>query len=342
MDQQKLHFRHILLFLFRKGQKAADAHREICAVYGATAVSNNTCDRWFARFRSGDFDLNDSARSGRPTSADDDQILAAVRSDRHLTTREIAERFDIHYTTVSDRLKKLGMVKKTDVWVPHELTEKNIMDRILICESLLRWNEQDGFLKRIVTGDEKWVVYNNIKRTKSWCGPGESSQTIGKPDLHPQKVMLSVWWDYKGVVYFELLPRGQTIDSTKYCAQLNKLKRELQQKRPELVNRKRVVFHHDNARPHTSLKTKTKLKSLGWEVMQHPPYSPDLAPSDYHLFRSLQDNLDGKRFETVDDVQKYLVDFFAHQSQGFYGRGIMALPDRWQQIVDLDGQYIVD
>ena len=67
-----------------------------------------------------------------------------------------------------------------------------------------------------------------------------------------------------------------------------KLDKEIKEKRPELETRKDVIFHQDNARPHTSLVTRKKLLELGWEVMPLPPYSPDLAPSDYHLFRSLQ------------------------------------------------------
>ena len=99
--------------------------------------------------------------------------------------------------------------------------------------------------------------------------------------------MLSVWWDWKGVVYFELLPRNQTINLDVYCQQLNKLNAVASEKRLELVNRKGVIFHQDNARPHASLVTHQKLLELGWEVLLHPPYSPDLAPSDYHFFRSL-------------------------------------------------------
>ena len=79
-------------------------------------------------------------------------------------TREIAERFGIHHTMIADRLKKLDMMKKTDVWMPHELTQKNIINRILMCESLLKQNFLNPFLKRIITGDEKWVVYNNMRQ----------------------------------------------------------------------------------------------------------------------------------------------------------------------------------
>lgn len=120
MEENKVHFRHILLYYFRQGKKAAVARREICAVYGAEAISDSTCHKWFAHFRSGDFNVDDAPRSGRPTKADDDQILTLVRKNPHLTTQEIADRFKIDRTTVGDRLKKLGMLKKGDEWVPRE------------------------------------------------------------------------------------------------------------------------------------------------------------------------------------------------------------------------------
>ena len=105
--------------------------------------------------------------------------------------------------------------------------------------------------------------------------------------------MLSVWWDWKGVVFFELLPKDQTINSDVYCRRLNKLITAIKEKRLELVNRKGVIFYHDKAAPHTSLATHQKLLRIGWEVMLHPPYSPDLATSDFYLFQCLQ-NLNGK------------------------------------------------
>ena len=83
-------------------------------------------------------------------------------------------------------------------------------------------------------------------------------------------------------------------------------------------NRKGVVFHHDNARPHTFLVTRQKLLELGWDVLPHPPYSPDLAPSDYFLFRSLQNSLNAKNFNNDDDIKSYLIHFFANKNHKFY------------------------
>ena len=150
-----------------------------------------------------------------------------------------------------NHLYKAGLKKTLDVWVPHELTDQNQMSRVSICESLAKRNEINPFLKILVTGDEKWVTYDNFKRQRSWSKAGEEPQTVGKPGLMARKVLLCVWWDWKGVIHYELLPNGQTLNSDLYCQQLYRLKAAIDQKRPELV-----VFHQDNARPHTWMMTR--------------------------------------------------------------------------------------
>lgn len=342
MERSNEHFRHILLFYFRKGKKAADVHKKICAVYGDDCLTERTCQNWFKKFRSGDFSLKDEQRSGRPTEVDDDQIKILIEDDRHITVRDIAKRLNVSHTTIENHLKCLGLFKKLDIWVPHELKEVHLTQRINICDMHLKRNEIDPFLKRIVTGDEKWVMYSNTVRKRSWCKLKEPAQTTSKAELHPKKIMLSIWWDYKGVVYFELLPRNQTINSNVYCQQLTKLDEAIKEKRPELANRKGIVFHHDNAKPHTSLATREKLLEFGWEVMAHPPYSPDLAPSDYHLFRGLQNFLNGKTFINDDDLKAHLIQFFADKDQKFYESGIMKLQERWKKVIEQYGKYIND
>ena len=84
---------------------------------------------------------------------------------------------------------------------------------------------------------------------KSWGKWNEPTPAIPKAGLHPKKVILCIWWDWKGVLYYELLPENPTINSNKYCSQLNQMKVALDEKCPELVNRKRIIFHQDNARP---------------------------------------------------------------------------------------------
>ena len=137
-------------------------------------------------------------------------------------------------------------------------------------------------------GDENRILYNNVEWKRSWGKWNEPPPTTPKASLHPKKVMLCIWWDWKGFLYYELLLENQTINSNKYCSQLDQLKVALDEKHPELLNRKYIIFHQDNARPHVSLTTRQKPFQLGWEVLFYPPYSADIAPSAFHLFWSLQ------------------------------------------------------
>ena len=81
---------------------------------------------------------------------------------------------------------------------------------------------------------------------------------------------------------------------------------------------------------------------LGWEVMLHPSYSPDLAPSDYYLYRFLQNSLNGKTFNDDKAVKSHLVQFFDDKNQKFYQRGFMKSPERWQKVIKQNGKYIID
>ena len=117
-------------------------------------------------------------------------------------------------------------------------------------------------------------------------------------------------------LYYELLPENQTINSNKYCSQLDQLKVALDKKYLELVNRKCIIiFHQDNTRPHVSLMTRQKLLQLGWEALIHPLYSPDIAPSDFRLFWSLQNYLNGKKFNFLEDCKRHLEQFFAQKDK---------------------------
>lgn len=116
-----------------------------------------------------------------------------------------------------------------------------------------------------IPGDEKWVIYSNIIRKRSWPKRDEPAQTTSKAESHQQKIVLSDWWDYKGVVFW-----AASKEPDKQCRCLLSTTDETgwnnRKKRP-LANRKEIVFHHDNTRPHTSLVTRGKLLDLGWEMI---------------------------------------------------------------------------
>ena len=118
-----------------------------------------------------------------------------------------------------------------------------------------------------------------------------------------------------------------------------RLKRVIAEKRPQWSTRhESLIFHHDNARPHAANVVKTYLDGTGWEVLIHPQYSPDLAPSDYNLFRSMQNTIIGVRFTSAEDIKHWLDAFFASKDEKFYWHGIHSLPERWAKAIASDGQ----
>ena len=101
------------------------------------------------------------------------------------------------------------------------------------------------------------------------------------------KVMALVFWDAHGVLFIDYLEKCKTINSECHIGQLMRLKNDIGEKRLPM-KKKRVLFHQDNAQCHKSLATMAKLNEFSFELLPHPPYSPDLAPSDYYLFADLK------------------------------------------------------
>ena len=105
----------------------------------------------------------------------------------------------------------MEMIQKQGNWVLYELKSRDVEQYFFAYEQLLQKQNRKGFLHRIVTGDEKWVYYDNSKRRKSWGMPEYASTSTDRPNIHSAKVMLCFWWDQFGVVYYETLKPNETI-----------------------------------------------------------------------------------------------------------------------------------
>jgi len=104
-----------------------------------------------------------------------------------------------------------------------------------------------------------------------------------------------------GILLIHCPPKGQTINAEYYSSLLVQLKDILKEKRRGKFT-KGVLFLHDNAPVHRALATQKKLAYLGFQYLDHPPYSPDLAPSDYHLFRGLKKQWECRHFSSDVEV----------------------------------------
>ena len=118
---------------------------------------------------------------------------------------------------------------------------------------------------------------------------------------------MSVFWDFRGILWYEFLPYGTTVTAKLYSQQLQNVAEQLRKKRGKCD---KVLFLHDNARQHMAKLTQKELETLNFELLPHPPYSPDLAPTDYYLFRSLANHLREKSFDDFDHLKSTIESFF--------------------------------
>ena len=100
-----------------------------------------------------------------------------------------------------------------------------------------------------------------------------------------------------------------------------------------------VLMLHDNARPYVAQREVQALNVLQYETLPNPSYSPNISPTEYHLFMHLDHSLASKTFPDDREVQHTVEDFFASQTTDFFCHGIQSLDDRWQQCVAADGDY---
>ncbi|UYV81674.1 hypothetical protein LAZ67_20001933, partial [Cordylochernes scorpioides] len=298
--------------------------------------------RWRSWFLEGRQNVHDDERSGRPVTATDNAAVATVRNvmeaDRRVTIDEIMIRMPPGIkigrssigTIMSDVLKFRKVCAR---WVPRLLSENHKQQRMEAARAFLEMNRRDGnqLFFRIVTGDESWVHHSTSETKRQsmvWKKPEESAPKKAKVTISAGKVMAIVFWDCKGVLLVDYLPPNITVNAARYCEVLTKLRAAIKRKSPCLLSRK-VLLAHDNARPHAARTTQTLLEDFKWEIFTHLPYSPKLAPSDFHLFPALKLHLGGKHFANDDEVQAEANHWLRRQDTAWYNSGIKKLLQRY-------------
>jgi len=155
-----------------------------------------------------------------------------------------------------------------------------------------------------VTVDETWLYhYDRRQSNNQWSGgiaahPAPKNSECKNPLEKFSPQFSGIKMASSSLIY---LPKGQTINAEYYSSLLVQLKDILKEKCCGKVI-KGVLFLHDNAPANRALTTQKKLAYLGFQCLEHPPYSPDLAPSDYHLFPGLKIRLKGRHFSSDGDV----------------------------------------
>lgn len=349
MENTKFELRSNVKFLTRLAWKPTDIIEALRKVYGDDAPPNPTVYRWIQEFKAGREAIEDAERSGRPSTARTTEKVAAVQQvisqDRRASIDSIAWELDISHGSVQAILTNdLGLSKLSARWVPRALRPDHKARRSECALDILNRldNDEEDFFRRLVTGDETWIFQYDPEskvQSKEWLPRGSNGPKKFRAERSVGKVMATVFWDCEGVILIDFLEEQRTVTGAYYEGVLQKLRVELAKKRPGKLHR-RVLFHHDNAPAHTSRLCQNALREFRWEILSHPPYSPDLAPSDFFLFPKLKEAIKGVRHASKEAAKDAARRWLASQSPDFFRRGLERWRHRMEKCLDLEGDFV--
>ncbi|UYV71433.1 hypothetical protein LAZ67_8003173 [Cordylochernes scorpioides] len=377
-EPKSAHLREVLLFAFNWKKSATEAHRMLEEVYSDHALSKSQCYRWFKKFQSGDFELDNEPHGKPPQKFEDAGLQALLDEDSTQMQEKLAKQLQIYglcpqvykyvyklfancvanlpfrsqaaplavkmggeatldrsnvyrwykmfsegredvndeeragrpSTSTTD--EKINEVEKM-ILVNRRITVREVAEDLNIsigsCHSI--FINDLGMRRvaakfRVITGDKAWVYGYDVEtkaQSSQWKLPHEPRPKEARQVRSNVKVLLTVFFDCRGVVNHEFLPQGRTVNKEYYLQVMRNLREAIRQKLPDLWKNKNWLLHHDNAPAHTSLLVRDFLAKNNTLMMPQPPYSPDLAPCDFFLFPKLKRPMKGRRYTKLDEIK---------------------------------------
>ena len=264
-----------------------------------------TVFRWVKAFKAGKFSVENDTRPGRPETSVNKANIAAVKivikQDVRLSVKDIASCTGISEGNVQTILKKrLDLRKVCARWVPHWLTEEQKTQHLKCAWELLKTYKgcNSQVISNLLTGDETWVHMFEPQRradNKQWKQKDQKRPCIGKRTISSKK-MYAIFFNSSGPVVQVPCPSGHTVTGRFYKNSVLKKVKEFYNKKRSSKGWSGVHLLHDNTSSHKFEVVKSFLAPEKVEVLNHPPYSPDLSPCDFFLFLRLKKMLSGNKY----------------------------------------------
>ncbi|CAH2001844.1 unnamed protein product [Acanthoscelides obtectus] len=305
MELKREHFRAKIYYNFQRLLSQQECLAELLSLFGNEAPHQSTISRWYGEFKRGRVSLSDDPRENI------DAVRMLIIEDRHVTYREIEASLKISKTLIQQILyEELGVRKLVSRWIPHLLTEEQKAARVNWCQKTLdRFNS--GNPKKvysIVSGDESWIYCYEPENNR------QSTPTKVIRSRSVSKKMVATFVSKAGHIATIPPNEQRTVSVDWYtiiC--LPKVISELEKINPE----RRIILQKDNAISHTAQETRQYLTEENVELLDHPPYSPDLSPNDFFTFLKIKNRLRGQRFqspeEAVDTFKNAVLDLPANE-----------------------------
>ncbi|UYV77838.1 hypothetical protein LAZ67_15002542 [Cordylochernes scorpioides] len=228
-------------------------------------------------------------------------------------------------------------------FVPKLLNCDQKQHRMNIANEMLDSVRDDpNLLQRVITGDEAWVYGYDVEtkaQSSQWKLPHEPRPKKARQVRSNVKVLLTVFFDCRGVVHHEFLPQGRTVNKEYYLQVMRKLHEAIRQKRPDLWKNKNWLLHHNKAPAHTLLLVRDFLAKNNTLMMPQPPYSSDLAPCDFFLFPKLKRPMKGRRYATLDEIKTASKEELKRFLKMIFLKCFEDWKNRWHKCIISHGDY---
>ena len=177
-------------------------------------------------------------------------------------------------------------------------------------------------MQEIVTGDETWIYHFQLDskaKYKVWVSSESDRPVTARHCKTSNRMLYAIFFDWNGPVLQIPVPKGSSVTGRFYRESILTQLVDFYQKRRPRTGVRGIKLLHDNAPAHKSATVQEYLKESGLNVLDHPPYSPDLSPCDFWLFQRLKEMLAGHRFESRCGIGSAVYQCLQHIPRGLPG-----------------------
>ena len=264
-------------------------------------------------------------------------LKTLIEEDARYTVQEIQELSGIHSSSVLKIVReRLGLRKICVSWVPQSRVR-------LASQVIEKYDKCDPRrLEEIVTVDETWIYHfqpDSKAKTKVWVSSEGDRPVIARRCKTSNRILYAIFFDSKGPVLQIQVPTGSSVTGKFYRESVLTQLVDFYQKRRPRTGVRGIKLLHDNAPAHKSATVQEYLKESGLDVLDHPPYSPDLSPCDFWLFPRLKEMLAGHRSESRCGIGSAVYQCLQHLPKEDYRAAFQKWVDRCKMCVEADGAY---
>ena len=270
--------------------------------------------------------------------------LSLIEEDARYTMQEIEELSGIHSSSVLKILReRLGLCKICVRWVPHLLTDEQKQSRVRLASQVIEKYDNDPHdLEEIVTGDETWIYHfqpDSKAKNKVWVSSEGDRPVTARHCKTSNRMLYAIFFDSKGPVLQIPVPKGSSVTGKFYIESILTQLVDFYQKRRLRTSVRGIKLLHGNAPAHKSATVQEYLKESGLNVLDHPPYSPDLSPCDFWLFPRLKEMVAGHHFESHCGISSAVYRCLQHIPKEDYWAAFWKWVDRCKMCVEAGGAY---